>query len=218
MWPQTSNYLPLKKGSPEPLCHNGFSCWGSSRFGPNVERMASDPYRTRERGHHAPNHTLPAQPVGSHPAGDRPPDACRASWTACLTTRCSSNPTGHPSTRSWGGPRSPSRPADDVLEGPLPPGYEPLCREVGDSIAWMRFCRSAFGSSVPHPSTLMKITTRCGEDTIKALNDALVKKAADAKVLKRDKARADTTVCGSKRGLPDRFLAFWPSPSPASPA
>jgi IS5 family transposase len=81
-------------------------------------------------------------------------------------------------------------------------GYEPLCREVGDSIAWMRFCRIAFGSSVPHPSTLMKITTRCGEATIKALNDALVKKAADAKVLKLDKARADTTVVEANVAYP----------------
>src|SRR3989440_462106 len=73
-------------------------------------------------------------------------------------------------------------------------GYESLCREVGDSIAWMRFCRIPFGSSVPHPTTLMKITTRCGEATIKGLNDALVKKAADARVLKLDKARADTAA------------------------
>ena len=77
-------------------------------------------------------------------------------------------------------------------------GYESLCREVGDSITWTRFCRIPFGSSVPHPTTLMKITTRCGSETIKALNDALVKKAADARVLKLDKARADTTVAGEK--------------------
>jgi IS5 family transposase len=73
-------------------------------------------------------------------------------------------------------------------------GYESLCREVGDSIAWMRFCRIPFGHAVPHPTTLMKITTRCGAGTIKELNDALVKKAAAAKVLKLDRGRADTTV------------------------
>ena len=73
-------------------------------------------------------------------------------------------------------------------------GYESLCREVGDSITWMRFCRIPLGSRVPHPTTLMKITTRCGEATIGALNDSLVKKAADARVLKLDKVRADTTV------------------------
>ena len=73
-------------------------------------------------------------------------------------------------------------------------GYETLCREVGDSIAWMRFCRIPFGAPVPHPTTLMKITTRCGEDVVEALNDALLKKAAAARVLKLDKARADSTV------------------------
>ena len=41
-------------------------------------------------------------------------------------------------------------------------GYESLCREVADSISWQRFCRIPLGSRVPHPTTLMKITTRCG--------------------------------------------------------
>ena len=42
-------------------------------------------------------------------------------------------------------------------------GYESLCREVSDSISWQRFCRIPFGTRVPHPTTLMKITTRCGD-------------------------------------------------------
>jgi len=42
-------------------------------------------------------------------------------------------------------------------------GYESLCREVADSISWQRFCRIPLGSRVPHPTTLMKITTRCGD-------------------------------------------------------
>ena len=45
-------------------------------------------------------------------------------------------------------------------------GYESLCREVSDSISWQRFCRIPFGTRVPHPTTLMKITTRCGEDAV----------------------------------------------------
>ena len=40
-------------------------------------------------------------------------------------------------------------------------GYESLCREVADSISWQRFCRIPLGMRVPHPTTLMKITTRC---------------------------------------------------------
>jgi IS5 family transposase len=73
-------------------------------------------------------------------------------------------------------------------------GYESLCREVADSISWQRFCRIPFGTRVPHPTTLMKITTRCGDDAVAGLNEALLAKAATAKVLRTDKVRADTTV------------------------
>jgi transposase, IS5 family len=73
-------------------------------------------------------------------------------------------------------------------------GYESLCREVADSISWQRFTRIPLGSRVPHPTTLMKITTRCGQAAVAALNEALLVKAAGAKVLRTDKVRADTTV------------------------
>ena len=42
-------------------------------------------------------------------------------------------------------------------------GFETLCAEVTDSIAWRRFCRIGIADPVPHPTTLMKITTRCGD-------------------------------------------------------
>ena len=73
-------------------------------------------------------------------------------------------------------------------------GYEPLCREVADSIAWRRFCRIPLDQDVPHPTTLMKITSRCGERAVAGLNDGLLAKAAEAKVIKTDRVRADTTV------------------------
>jgi IS5 family transposase len=73
-------------------------------------------------------------------------------------------------------------------------GFEPLCREVADSLAWRKFCRLPLGSRAPHPSTLMKITTRCGETAIDALNDALLAKAHEDKLVRLDKVRADTTV------------------------
>jgi IS5 family transposase len=72
-------------------------------------------------------------------------------------------------------------------------GYESLRREVSDSISWQRFCRIPFGTRVPHPPTLMKIT-RCGEDAVAGLNEALLAKAVTAKLLRTDKVRADTTV------------------------
>ena len=73
-------------------------------------------------------------------------------------------------------------------------GYESLCREVADSISWQRFCRIPLGSRVPHPTTLMKITTRCGTVAVAGLNEALLAKAVQAKLLRTDRVRADTTV------------------------
>ena len=81
-------------------------------------------------------------------------------------------------------------------------GYESLCREVSDSIAWRRFCRIPLDGSAPHPTTLMKITTRCGADAVAGLNEALLAKAAGAKLLRTNKVRADTTVVGADVGYP----------------
>ncbi len=73
-------------------------------------------------------------------------------------------------------------------------GFVSLCREVGDSISWQRFCRIPFGTRVPHPTKLMKLTSRCGEAAVAGLNDALLTKAAAAKLIRTDKVRAGTTV------------------------
>jgi IS5 family transposase len=81
-------------------------------------------------------------------------------------------------------------------------GFEPLCREVTDSISWARFCRIPLGGRVPHPTTLMKITTRCGEAAINALNKALLAKANEARVLKTNRVRADTTVVEANVAYP----------------
>jgi len=56
-------------------------------------------------------------------------------------------------------------------------GYETLCREVSDSFTWRRFCRIPFDGAVPHPTTLMKLTTRCGSTAVDGLNRALLAKA-----------------------------------------
>ena len=81
-------------------------------------------------------------------------------------------------------------------------GYESLCREVADSICWQRFCRIPLGTRVPHPTTLMKITTRCGDDAVAGLNEALLAKATAGKLLRTDKVRADTTVVEADVGYP----------------
>jgi IS5 family transposase len=51
-------------------------------------------------------------------------------------------------------------------------GYESLCRVVSDSITWRMFCRIGLDGSVPHPTTLMKLTTRCGSAAVDGLNEA----------------------------------------------
>ena len=81
-------------------------------------------------------------------------------------------------------------------------GFETLCREVTDSITWQRFCRIPLGGRVPHPTTLMKITTRCGEVAVDGLNEALLARAVEAKVLKTNRLRADTTVIEANVAYP----------------
>ena len=73
-------------------------------------------------------------------------------------------------------------------------GYESLCAEVSDSISWRRFCRIGLDSRVPHPTTLMKLTARCGEAAVAGLNEALWARAAGNKLLRTARVRADTTV------------------------
>jgi IS5 family transposase len=80
--------------------------------------------------------------------------------------------------------------------------YETLCREVSDSISWRRFCRIPLDDAVPHPTTLMKITTRCGPKAVEGLNEALLGRAAENKVVKLDKVRADTTVIEANVAYP----------------
>jgi transposase, IS5 family len=81
-------------------------------------------------------------------------------------------------------------------------GYESLCWEVSDSITWRRFCRIGLDGSVPHPTTLMKLTTRCGSAAVDGLNKALLATAAEAKLLCTHRIRADTTVVPANVAYP----------------
>src|SRR2546429_387205 len=81
-------------------------------------------------------------------------------------------------------------------------GYESVCAEVADSISWRLFSRIGIDGKVPHPTTLMKITTRCGSEVIEALNEALLAKAAEGKLLRVGKVRADTTVVSADVDYP----------------
>ena len=81
-------------------------------------------------------------------------------------------------------------------------GFESLCREVSDSITWRQFCRIGLDQPVPHPTTLMKLTTRCGSAAVDGLNEALLAKAAEAKLLRCTRIRVDTTVVPSNVAYP----------------
>jgi IS5 family transposase len=81
-------------------------------------------------------------------------------------------------------------------------GYDSLCREVSDSITWRRFCRIGLQGQVPHPTTLMKLTTRCGPAAVEGLNEAVLAKAAEAKLLRTNRVRVDTTVVPSNVAYP----------------
>ena len=56
--------------------------------------------------------------------------------------------------------------------------------------------------SVPHPTTLMKLTTRCGSAAVDGLNEALLAKAAEAKLLRCTRVRVDTTVVPANVAYP----------------
>src|SRR3954451_23105206 len=81
-------------------------------------------------------------------------------------------------------------------------GYESLCREVADSISWRRFCRIPLDGRVPHPTTLMKLTTRCGPAAVEGCSQALLARAAEAKLLRCARLRADTTVVPANVAYP----------------
>jgi len=76
-------------------------------------------------------------------------------------------------------------------------GYEVLVKEVKDSFSWRHFCHLSLDESVPESTTLIKLTHKYGEETIKALNEALVLKLKQSKVVRGKKLRIDTTVVES---------------------
>ena len=81
-------------------------------------------------------------------------------------------------------------------------GYESLCAEVSDSISWRRFCRIPLDGKVPHPTTLMKLTTRCGRGRGGRAERGAVAKAAGQKLLRTARVRADTTVIRANVAYP----------------
>ena len=73
-------------------------------------------------------------------------------------------------------------------------GYETLVKEVADSLSWRRFCRIRLDEPVPHSTTLIKLTKRCGPETIDELNTTLLRTAVEHRVLRSRRLRVDTTA------------------------
>jgi IS5 family transposase len=76
-------------------------------------------------------------------------------------------------------------------------GYEVLVKEVSDSLIWRKFCHLSLDERIPDDSTLIKLTHKYGEETVRALNEALVLKLKEGKVIRGRKLRIDTTVVES---------------------
>jgi IS5 family transposase len=54
---------------------------------------------------------------------------------------------------------------------------------------WRRFCRIPLDGKVPDATTLIKLTRKYGDATICALDEALVTKAAEEKLVRGRKVR-----------------------------
>ena len=75
-------------------------------------------------------------------------------------------------------------------------GFEALVQDVADSLVWRSFCRLNLTDKVPDATTLIKLTHRLGPQVIERLNELLVAKLAEEKVMKKhgQRIRVDTTV------------------------
>ena len=82
-------------------------------------------------------------------------------------------------------------------------GYESLCREVGDSITWRRFCRIPLEGSVPHPTTLMKLTSRCGSARGGGVERGAVGQGGRGETAAHHPIARGHHRCSCRRRLPD---------------
>lgn len=81
-------------------------------------------------------------------------------------------------------------------------GYETLVAEVSDSYAWRRFCSIGYNDRMPDSTTLIKLTHKYGEETIKELHNALIAGLKAKKLIRGRKIRMDTTVVESNVHYP----------------
>ncbi len=87
-------------------------------------------------------------------------------------------------------------------------GYETLVKEVKDSLTWRRFCHLLLKDHVPDDTTLIKLTRRYGEDTLDELNDAIVLKLKEEKVIRGEEVPHEHHGDRSKHSLSHRYRSF----------
>jgi hypothetical protein len=73
-------------------------------------------------------------------------------------------------------------------------GYENLTKAVRENLHWRVFCRIPFDKPVPHYTTLLRWAHDYGDETIRAINEELVKKYAEWELIQGKSLRMDTTV------------------------
>jgi IS5 family transposase len=81
-------------------------------------------------------------------------------------------------------------------------GYETLMQEIADSLHLRRFCLIPIVATVPHESTVRKLTRRLGPDLIDAVIRGLVAKALRERRFRPRALRADSTVAESDIRFP----------------
>ena len=69
-----------------------------------------------------------------------------------------------------------------------------LMQEASDSLHWRRFCHFGLGDRLPHPTTLTVWRRRLGPDRIQAVNEAVVARLHQRKIIRGRRFRQDSTV------------------------
>ncbi len=87
--------------------------------------------------------------------------------------------------------------------------YEELAFHLADSSCYRWFCRLGIGDSAPKKSTLQKAMKRIRVETLDAINQMVVKHAAERRIERGDKVRTDCTVVETNIHHPTDSSLLW---------
>jgi IS5 family transposase len=127
-------------------------------------------------------------------------------WTLYWMTRCSSRRSRRISTRCWDGRLRRRSAICGSCSSSSGTGWAlRACAEVSDSISWRRFCRIPLDARVPHPTTLMKLTTHCGGSGGGRAERGAAGQGRRAQAAAHGAGAGRHDGDQRERGLPDRF-------------